>query len=258
MGLRSTLPVGLAVGRGGDAETTIGESPLFGMAGTAPEVFADPAESPAPSEASPSGAEPCAPATSSALTSSPGSPRSWGCRLLFFFRLAAFFGRSSWPRSLPSSLFFRREGRSISPHLARPRSHLGFKALNLRLRPQPARQTTDAAAPRRGGRPQPSRPVPAPKSQERPGWSRAGVPGPASSARPHLRGRGPVSVRPDGSALPLFSCQPRRQGRELSRVSGGLGRPESSRSWLEPNDTCIHVSFLYYCTHDAASSARMQ
>jgi len=160
--------------------------------------------------------------------------------LLFFF-LAAFFGRSSWPRWLPSSLFFRREDRSISPHLARPRSHLDPKALNLRLRPQPDRQAADEATPKRGGRPPPSQPDPAPRSQEQPMWGEAGMPGLASTARPCLRGRGPVSVRRDGSAPLSFSCQPERQGRELSRVSVGLERPESSRVWLEP---MIHV-FTY-------------
>ena len=42
----------------------------------------------------------------------------------------------------------------------------------------------------------------------------------------------------------LFPVSPDAKAASYHGESGGLGRPESSRSWLEPNDTCIHVSIL--------------
>ena len=42
----------------------------------------------------------------------------------------------------------------------------------------------------------------------------------------------------------LFPVSPDTKAASYHGESGGLGRPESSRSWLEPNDTCIHVSIL--------------
>ena len=86
--------------------------------------------------------------------------------------------------------------------------------------------------------------MPAPRTQEQPRWGGAGAPGPACSARPYLRGRGPGSARPDGAAPRCFSCQPERQGRGLSRVSVGLERPESSRVWPLALSQTIHV-FTY-------------